>query len=316
MTRVFVFCLEKKLDSDGNVRHYGNMSAHTDSGEEYIVILFYKFLDISDTAAFKIEQRRLAETHRLMGRILVATEGINATLEGTRDSIEAYKKALQADPRFADLVVKESAGTGSAFTKLEVRIRPEIVTLGAGSFDIEKETAPTISADDLDKLYETNEDFVVLDLRNDYETAVGVFDKTIDPALKNFRDLPEKLPELERLKEKKVVTVCTGGIRCEKATCLLKREGFTNIVQLKDGIHTYMQKYPGKHFKGSLFVFDNRMTTPVVDTADRAIVGMCAFCEKPCEDFYSDDSVRPSRKVICCKSCAEPRKTQLRSCAA
>jgi UPF0176 protein len=100
-----------------------------------------------------------------------------------------------------------------------------------------------------------------------------------------------------------VVAVCTGGIRCEKATCLLKKEGFENIYQLKDGIHTYIQKYPGKRFKGSLFVFDNRMTTPIVDTPNREIVGGCTFCGSRCEEFYNDDRHRPSLKVICCDSC-------------
>src|SRR6185369_15512321 len=95
---------------------------------------------------------------------------------------------------------------------------------------------------------------------------------------------------------------------------LLKKEGFTNIVQLKDGIHTYMQKHPGKHFKGSLFVFDNRMTTPVVSVPDMEIVGICAFCGTAAEDIYSDDSVRPSLKVICCKNCIESRRNELRPC--
>lgn len=280
----------------------------------YTVILFYKFFTVEDPAAFRDAMRALAEACELKGRILVATEGINATLEGTTEAVERYKHALRQIPPFEKLVIKESAGTGSAFAKLECKVRKEVVTLGAGEFNIEKETAPTITAEDLEKLYDSGDEFVVLDLRNDYETAVGVFDKTIDPALKNFRDLPEKLPELAPLKNKKIVAVCTGGIRCEKATCLLKKEGFTDIVQLEDGIHTYMQKYPGRHFKGSLFVFDNRITTPVVDTPARSVIGACAFCGTPSEDFYNDDSVRPSLKVICCADCI-PTHQELRSCA-
>lgn len=281
----------------------------------YTVLLFYKFFTVEDPAAFRDTMRALAELHGLRGRILLAAEGINATLEGTTEATERYKQALRQFPPFKDLVIKESAGTGSAFHKLECKVRKEVVTLGAGTFDIEKETAPTITAEELERLYDSGEDFVVLDLRNDYETAVGVFDRTVDPALKNFRDLPEKLPELSPLKNKKVVAVCTGGIRCEKATCLLKKEGFTDIVQLEDGIHTYMQKFPGHHFKGSLFVFDNRMTTPVVPTPAREIVGTCVFCGSQSEDFYSDDSVRPSRKVICCADCIAAHKESLRNCA-
>lgn len=281
---------------------------------QYKVILFYKFFDIENPEQIKIEQRALCEKHNLKGRMLLANEGINATFEGSAENIESYKKSLHADPRYQDIVFKESVSDGKAFTSLKIKVRQEVVTLGAGTFDIRRETAPEISADDFEKLYEDKEDFVVLDLRNDYEVQVGYFDKTVNPELRNFRDLPEKLKELAPLKNKKVVTVCTGGIRCEKATCLLKREGFDNLYQLKDGIHTYMQKYPGRNFKGTLFVFDNRMTTPVVGEAKREVVGRCLNCDTPCEEIWSDDSLRPSRKVVCCTPCAS-KMPNLRSTA-
>lgn len=279
----------------------------------YTVILFYKFVPVQDPAALRDEQRALAEACNLKGRMLVATEGVNATFEGTDADVARYKAALAVHPLFAGMPIKESAGTGTAFRKLEVKVRREVVTLGAGAFAVDQETAPALESAELERMYERGDDFVVLDLRNDYEIAVGRFDKTIDPGLRNFRDLPEKLPELSRLKDKKVVTVCTGGIRCEKATCLLRREGFTDVVQLKDGIHTYMQQYPGKHFRGSLFVFDNRITTPVVDTLGREIIGECAFCGANTEDVYNDDTVRPSRKVICCAKCIGAQHETLRS---
>lgn len=278
----------------------------------YTILLFYKFTDIADPEALRLSQRELCEKLGLKGRILLAEEGINATLEGTCEATEEYKKALHADPRFADVVFKESAGTGNAFPKLVVKVRKEIVTLGAGRFDVKNETAKELTAEEFDSWYEKNEDFVVLDLRNDYEVQSGYFDKTINPKLENFRDLPEKLSQLEHLKDKKVVSVCTGGIRCEKATCLLNRAGFKELYQLKDGIHTYMQKYPGKNFKGTLFVFDNRMTTDVVETPNKNVVGHCAFCEIATENYVNDDSVRPSKKILCCKSCYEPRAAVLR----
>jgi UPF0176 protein len=270
---------------------------------DFVVILFYKFLTLTDPEAFALAHTAKCKELGLKGRMLVAEEGINGTFEGTRESIDAYKAFIHSDARFADMLIKESAGTGKAFPKLSIRVRDEVVTLGAGRFDPETETATELPADELQKWYETNEDFVVLDLRNDYEIASGKFDRTIDPGLKNFRDLPAKLEELKELKDKKVVTVCTGGIRCEKATCLLKREGFSNIYQLKDGIHTYMKEHPGKHFKGTLFVFDNRMTTDVVPTENKEIVGKCSFCNTATENYCSDDSVRPSRKILCCEDC-------------
>jgi UPF0176 protein len=279
---------------------------------EYVVILFYKFVHFDDPEGFRDAQKKLVKELGLKGRLLIAPEGINGTFEGTREAIEQYKSALHANPLFADLVFKESVGTGSAFTRAEIKVRPEVVTLGAGEFDIKKETAREMPAEELEALYKSGDDFVVLDLRNDFEIAVGAFDKTVHPGLRNFRDLPEKLESLKHLKDKKVVAVCTGGIRCEKATCLLKKEGFTNVSQLKDGIHTYMQKFPGSNFKGSLYVFDNRITTPVVDAPNRELIGECLFCSAKCEDFYSDDSTRPSKKIICCSSCLTTRQETLR----
>ena len=282
--------------------------------EAYTVILFYKFTKIKNPEKFKIQQRKIAKDFNLMGRMLIAKEGINATFEGTDKDIKAYEKKLMQNKLLKGIVFKESEGNGKGFTKLKIKVRPEIVTLEAGEFNVKKETAPVITATQLEKMYQKNEDFVVLDLRNDFEVRAGYFEKTINPELKNFRDLPQKVSELLYLKDKKVIAVCTGGIRCEKATCLLKKGGFKNLYQLKDGIYSYMKKYPGRHFKGSLFVFDNRITTPIVDTNEREVVGQCAYCATKCEQFYNDDSTRPSKKIICCDKYIIRRKHILRSC--
>ncbi len=280
---------------------------------KHTVILFYKFTNLKNP-------ERLAKLHslkckelNLLGRMILAREGVNATFEGLTKNINAYKRFLKRDKIFKNIVIKESAGNGKAFTKLSVRVRDEVVTLGTpNKFNIKKETAKEITATQLQKMYEKNEDFVILDLRNDYEIASGKFDKTVDPGLTNFRDLPAKIKEIAPLKRKKTITVCTGGIRCEKATCLLKREGFTDLYQLKDGIHTYMKKYPAKHFKGTLFVFDNRMTTDVVKTRKKEVIGRCSFCDIKTENYCSDDSVRPSRKILCCEKCFKKEGAHLR----
>ncbi|WKZ24857.1 MAG: rhodanese-related sulfurtransferase [Patescibacteria group bacterium] len=284
---------------------------------KYTVILFYKFINIENPQALRDEQKALCKELGLLGRVLVSGEGINGTLEGETLAIEKYQEALKKNSLFSDLVFKRSKGNGQAFTKLEIKVRSEAVTLGAGTFNIAEETAPTLTAEELEAMYQKDEDFIVLDLRNDFEIEVGRFEKTFDPGLRNFRDLPNKLKELKEAKElkgKKVVTVCTGGIRCEKATCLLKRHGFDNLYQLKDGIHTYMEKFPTSHFKGSLYVFDNRLTDPLTDSSEREIIGRCSYCSSLTESFYSDDNVRPSRKVICCEECFNQRRDVLRSC--
>ncbi len=278
----------------------------------YTVLLFYTFKDVADTKALMERERAICTELGLTGRILIGEEGVNGTLEGTNEATAKYREHLAQDPYFSDMPVKESEGTGKSFPKLKVKIRKEIVTLGAGRFDVRKETATELPAEELENWYKNGEDFVVLDLRNSYEIDSGKFERTIDPGLNNFRDLPEKLKELGDLKNKKVVTVCTGGIRCEKATCLMKREGFSDIYQLKDGIHTYMQKFPGSNFKGTLFVFDDRMTTDVVPIGGKDIIGKCIFCNIPTETYCSDDSVKPSKKVICCDECFQKSDGNLR----
>ena len=282
-------------------------------------MLFYKFVKIKNPKKLMEEQKELCASLNLKGRMLLAKEGVNATFEGTARNVNAYKKRfkdlkIERSRLFKDVVFKESEGNGKAFTKLEIKVRDEVVTLGAGKFDIQKETAKQITAKELQTWYKKEKDFVVLDLRNDFEIEVGQMDKTVHPNMRNFRELPEKIKEIKNMKDKQVVTVCTGGIRCEKATCLLKQRGFKNLYQLKDGLHTYIQKYPGSHFKGSLFVFDNRMTTPVAEVKAREIIGRCIYCSKKCEQFASDDSLRPSRKVICCPACFKKNKARLRRC--
>ncbi len=289
--------------------------------EKFVVILFYKFAKIKNPEHFRDQQRKIAADFGLLGRLLVAPEGINGTFEGTEKNIKAYIRHQRTDKFWKDIVFKKSAGHGKAFTKLMVKTRPETVTLGVGDLNVKKNTSKMVTAAQLQKMYEKDEDFVVLDLRNDYEINAGYFEKTVNPGLRFFRELPEKIKDLQHLKtlrdasgrSKKIVTVCTGDIRCEKGTCLLKKEGFENVYQLKDGIHTYMKKYPGKRFKGTLFVFDNRIVTPVVNVKNREIVAKCNFCHRKCEKFYNDDSARPSRKVVCCDNCIG-NHPKLRSC--
>ena len=288
-----------------------------DSNTEYQVILFYKFIQLDDPEGLKEAQKELCDKIGLKGRLLISGEGINGTFEGSVDQISDYVQTMNADPRFDDIVYKYSASNGQAFTKLKIKVRDEIVTLNP-SREIypTTETAPELSADELQKWYEENEDFVVLDLRNDYEIKSGYFEKTVDPGLRTFRDLTdEKINELANnpaVKGKKVVTVCTGGIRCEKATCLMNDGRFPELYQLKDGIHTYMEKYPNQHFKGTLFVFDNRSTTDIGADPDREVVSQCFYCEEKTENYVNDDSQKPSVKILCCPDCFAERSDRLR----
>jgi UPF0176 protein len=269
------------------------------------VTLYYKYVAIPDPAAFAERQRALCASLSLRGRILIGSEGINGTLEGESAAIEAYEAALRAETAadLSDIVFKHSPGEGKSFDKLKVKVRPEIVSGHLGEMDVDPsaESAPHLSADELRHWYETGEDFVVVDMRNDYEYQVGRFKDSVNPGLENFRDLPKALPKLEHLKDKRVVTVCTGGVRCEKASGYLKKNGFGDVYQLDGGMHTYMERYPGKDFEGALYVFDHRMTIDF--TKDRAVVGKCRLCQAATERYTNCADDTCHLHFLCCDAC-------------
>ncbi|MEX0690154.1 MAG: rhodanese-related sulfurtransferase [Candidatus Paceibacterota bacterium] len=271
---------------------------------KYTVILFYKYVDINNPEKLKEDQLSLANKLNMKGRMIIAQEGINGTFEGEREKIQEYLRVTKEDVRFSDIDFKESPGTGKSFPKLSVKVRDEIVTSKLGErVDPRKETANRIDPDTLHQWFEEGKDFQVIDMRNSYEFISGHFENSIDPEMKVFKDLPEKIESMKELKEKPVVTVCTGGVRCEKASAFLKNSGFKNVFQLNGGIHRYIEKYPDGHFKGSLYVFDGRVTMNTAPKDKREVVGKCFFCSDPTEFYADDDSVRPSRQILCCESC-------------
>ncbi len=271
----------------------------------YQVLLFYKYLTIEDPQALRAWVFARATELSLTGRVLIAEEGINGTLEGTVEHTNQFAKEFSADPRFSDVLIKTSAGTGDSFPKLSVKIRNEIV---GTQFDPKKvdprvQTAPRLSPEELRSWYENNKEFVVVDMRNDYEYRSGHFKDSINPGLENSRDLPKALPKLEGLKDKTVLTVCTGGVRCEKMSALLLAEGFTDVYQLENGIHGYMEKYPGKDFLGTLYTFDKRMTMDF--GGDREVVGTCYLCNAKTERYVNCRNNACHLHFLACDSCQE-----------
>lgn len=273
---------------------------------EHTILLFYKYVHIENPEQLRDEQRALCERLGLKGRIIVAKEGINATVEGTTEATNEYLKVYLSDPRFADTHIKRSVGTGDSFPKLSVKVRKEIVSLHLeNDINPNELTGNHLKPEELKQWYETGKDFVVIDFRNDYEFKVGRFKNSIMPKLQNFRDIPKALGEIEDLKDKTVLTVCTGGVRCEKASGLLKREGFKDVHQLDGGMVTYMEKFPGQEFEGSLYVFDKRITM-TFDPADKhKVIGKCDKCETASERYVNCKNPRCNKHFICCETCSE-----------
>jgi UPF0176 protein len=272
----------------------------------YQVLLFYKYTPIDNPEEFKQQYKELCEKYSLTGRTLVATEGLNSTLEGTVENTEAFVKELLLDPRFAHMQIKRSKGTGNSFPRLSIKVRNEIVgTRFPKEVDPNKKTGKYLSAEELRSWYEEDKDFVVVDMRNSYEFESGHFKKSIDPGMVASRELPEKIDAIKKATEgKTVLTVCTGGVRCEKMSAYLLHEGFDEdkVYQLEGGMHTYMEKYPGKDFLGTLFTFDNRL---VMDFGgeEREIIGTCKHCGSKTEKYQNCANANCNMLFLVCDAC-------------
>ena len=272
----------------------------------YTIILFYKYVDINDPEKLKTEQIEFATKLELKGRVIVAKEGINATLEGRNEDIDKYLKEFLADPRFKDTHIKKSQGTGDAFPKLKIKVRPEIVSLHLKEdFSPTEITGKKLKSEELKEWFESGKDFEIVDMRNDYEYDVGHFKNSYMPKLQNFRDVPRVLDELEPLKNKTVLTVCTGGVRCEKASGFLLKNGFKDVYQLHGGIVTYMEKFPAQEFQGKLYVFDKRITIDFDPPEKHIVVGKCAKCEISSERYVNCKRSECNKHFICCELCSE-----------
>lgn len=270
------------------------------------ILLYYKYTPIADPASFCREQKSLCQKLGLTGRIIIAEEGLNGTVEGTKENTQKYIDEITRDPRFSDINFKRSVGTGSAFPKLSIKVRSEIVSGHLGDADVNptKVTGKYLSAEELHGWIHSDKEFYIIDMRNDYEHAVGFFRNSVLPPIKHFCDLSKILPKLAHLKNKTVVTVCTGGVRCEKASGFLLNHGFENVYQLRNGIVSYMEKYPEEDFVGKLYVFDGRVTMGFgSESKMHEIVGRCRKCGMPSENFVNCAQPFCHDHFICCTDC-------------
>jgi UPF0176 protein len=283
----------------------------------YRVLLYYKYVTIKDHEAFAAEHLEFCKALGVKGRILVAEEGINGTLSGTIEQTDEYMKTLRSDPRFADIQFKIDEADRHAFKKIFVRPRDEIVTL-----KLEDDIDPNqLTGEYLppQKFYEElqRDDVLVLDARNEYEYRVGHFRNAVNPDVEAFRELPEWIEEHlgEEEKDKRILTYCTGGIRCEKLSGYLKKQGFENVAQLHGGIVTYgkNEEVKGRLYDGKCYVFDDRRMVPVNRTEEDVVVAECFHCGKTEDRYVNCANPECNLQYICCEDCEEKYK---RSCSA
>jgi len=257
---------------------------------DYRVLLYYKYVTIEDPEQFKKEHKEFCDALGLKGRILVSDEGLNGTVSGTIEQTNKYMETLRSDDRFKDINFKIDEANEHAFKKMHVRYRPEIVSLKLGEEDINpnqvsgKHLEPEEFREAL-----LDDDTIVLDARNDYEYDLGHFRGAVRPDIRNFRELPEWIQEnKEKFMDKKIVTYCTGGIRCEKLTGWLLKEGFENVGQLKNGIHNYGTdpETQGELWDGKMYVFDERISVDI-NRKEKTVIARDWFDGEPCERYIN-----------------------------
>jgi UPF0176 protein len=277
----------------------------------YRILLYYKYVAIENPEEFAQEHLAYCKELGVKGRILVAREGINGTLSGTVEQTDAYMAHMHNDPRFRDMKFKIDESEHHTFKKIFVRYRPELVT-----FRLEDDIDPNqLTGKHLSpkEFYEElrKDDVIVLDGRNNYEYDIGHFRNAIRPEVESFREFPEWIREhLSDYKDKKILTYCTGGIRCEKLSGFLLKEGFKDVAQLEGGIVTYGKdpEVQGRLFDGKCYVFDERISVPINQTEEDVVVGRCHHCGKP-EDRYINCTYDLCHlQHICCPECEEKHR--------
>lgn len=274
--------------------------------QPYQILLYYCYAKVTDAEAYAKQHLKFCKSIGIKGRIIVADEGLNGTVCGTHDQCSQYMEYIHADPRFAHTEFKKDNANELAFYKIHVRYKPEIVHLGLGrqkGWDVDptKKTGVHINGEEFLDLKE-QDDVVVLDVRSNYEHSVGKFKNAITLDMDNFREFPEKINELEYLKDKKVITYCTGGIKCEKASALLLEAGFKDVYQLHGGIINYSKETGGKDFDGVCYVFDGRITVPV-NSVNPTTISTCYICHTPSTRMVNCANPECNVHVAICENC-------------
>lgn len=283
----------------------------------YINISAYKFVTFDDTAEKKPEFLAFCKDHNLLGTIILSPEGINMFLSGFRKDIDAYMDWLHADPRFADVVAKESLSAEQPFTRMLVKIKPEIITMKHPLIKPENGRAPAVEAKTLKRWLDQGHDdngkeIVMVDTRNAFEVDVGTFDNTLDYRITKFTEFPQVIADnKEKLNDKTVVTFCTGGIRCEKAAIYMQDIGYNDVYQLEGGILKYFEEVGGAHYQGDCFVFDYRTAlNPQLEETETVQCFACRAVVTPREQL-SPDYVQGKS----CPHCASKHTTKTHAVA-
>ena len=259
----------------------------------FLNIAGYKFERLDSLGMLIPEFQDKCDELELKGSVYLSPRGINFSISGTEENIEKYIKFMENDSRFLNIPLKRTYSETQPFRRMKVRLKKEIISLGRDDIDPRELTGEYVSPQELLSMYENNEDVVVLDTRNEYETRVGLFENAVDLQLDTFRDFPKAIEQLpEEYKDKQIVMYCTGGIRCEKASAVMLKAGFTDVKQLEGGVLDYFKETGGKYWNGDCFVFDERVALDT-DLNETEYI-YCYICREP---LSAEEKASPDFKI-------------------
>ena len=276
-----------------------------------VVAALYHFVSLPDYEALREPLLAHCDEQNVKGSLLLASEGINGTIAGTREAIDSVLMYLKRDQRLAGLLHKESFDEQMPFYRMKVKLKKEIVTMGVEGIDPQQVVGTYVEPKDWNALI-NDPDVVLVDTRNDYEVELGTFKGAVDPKTKSFREFPQYVQDnLDPAKHKKVAMFCTGGIRCEKSTAYMKEQGFDEVYHLKGGILQYLEDVPKDEstWEGECFVFDNRVA--VDHDLKPGHYGLCHGCRLPIT--AADEQSEKYIEGVSCPRCYESQTDEQRS---
>lgn len=282
----------------------------------FLVTAFYKFCPIAAPriGALKDEIASFCKQKEIRGLFLLSVEGCNATMSGSPDAISQFQQFLQSIPEFGIIPFKDSEAAAQPFRRLKIDVREEIVTLKRPDIIPPSGQNHHLSPREWHQMVTSNEDILLIDTRNEYETEIGTFRGAVDPKIKNFAEFPQYVQDAAIPKDKKILMYCTGGIRCEKALVFMQQEGFKNVFQLDGGILNYLKEFPEGEFAGECFVFDHRVAVDGHLQPTKKY-RLCPHCGNPAKEDIT--CIECGAKAIVCHHCLDvpEQRTCSKNCA-
>jgi len=284
---------------------------------EILVAALYKFVEIDDLLSLQSNLYEICKKNNIMGTILIANEGINGTISGKTNEINQTISLLKSDKRFTNIEIKYSSSDKQPFHRMKVRLKKEIVTIGLPEINPNNKVGTYVKPDDWNDLI-SDPNVVVIDTRNKYETKIGSFQNALDPETSSFREFPDWVKKFKSSKEnanKKIAMFCTGGIRCEKASSLMKEEGFEDVYHLQGGILKYLETIDKENslWNGECFVFDQRVC--LTDELEVGSYKMCFACRMPIteEEMQNEKYIEGISCIYCYDKTTKEKKERLGS---